>query len=835
MNGEIATQCAWLWPLAWQSTVCLATGLGASIILRRWATRAHQVLLLAVLAAVAVPALARIAKYNHWGLFAAERAVPRYTSASLPRIDFVATETNAGSRETDESGRTPQPGGAVAFPARQRTPRQIVLPLWFAVSAILLLRLAGRFILGLSLARRSESVHCAAIEDALCSAGEKLEIDGRVIAHCSDDIRSPVIWCWGRRAVLLIPENTSQDNSLDWKSIVCHELAHWKRRDHVSGLFAELMVCILPWQPLLWWGRKRLMDLSEQACDDWVLASGQAGTRYARTLLGLIPQGYAALVPAVVAGRSGLGARVRRILAGQCADPRSSLHWTLAVVAVTACLSLGIALAQTRPAPSEEGSETALGHGATIVELPFAQSLKGRVLDPNGRPLGHQPVRVTAMPMTLYVVEPNAEGYFELPWSPDWTRAGRRPRLLVRDDQRNLAVLSEVQDLATPMILRPEPALTIIGRVVDPNGQPIPKALAMLSLANEFACSAPLAAAGTDDNGDFKIKAVPCRQEYTLSIRADGRVTGSAALSPADTATQSFDVGAITLTPARPGVSPETPHPNPDWKKDFHGTYRLAEGENLRLIKPPFLPARQDYEIDCLLSYGITTARENFRCVLEEAWYVCAGYRWDDQLENGPMFAGRSLPRLQTVLNSILEIPDYDFNLSEEMQNTPLPKGDWIVRKGAPVEDRLKALERIIAAELHRSVHFELRQAERDTIVVTGRYAFTPVSDKDPNRLLIFAGDAEAASWRDDAPSLSEFLDKLADGINVAIDNRSEAHAHTIQYAHDPSLLSWRGDVIDKEKDLPLLLDNLARQTGLQFKVERRTAPMWFVVEKSDG
>ena len=34
------------------------------------------------------------------------------------------------------------------------------------------------------------------------------------------------------------------------------------------------------------------------------------------------------------------------------------------------------------------------------------------------------------------------------------------------------------------------------------------------------------------------------------------------------------------------------------------------------------------------------------------------------------------------------------------------------------------------------------------------------------------------------------------------------------------------GNVIDKEKDLPLLLDNLARQTGLQFKVERRTTPM---------
>jgi beta-lactamase regulating signal transducer with metallopeptidase domain len=345
MTGEIATQHAWLWPLAWQSTICLAAGLGASIILRRRATRAHQVLLFAIFAAVVVPALARVAKYNHWGLFVAERTVPRHTSASLLRMDFVATETIPGSSVANESARAPQPAGAVASPAGERTPPQIVLPLWFAVSAILLLRLFGRFTLGLRLAFRSKPVHFAAIEDALRRVGEKLGITGQVVVHGSDDVRSPVIWCWSRRAILLIPENAPQDNSLDWRSIVCHELAHWKRRDHVSGLFAEMMVCILPWQPLLWWGRKRLMDLSEQACDDWVLASGQAGTRYARTLLGLTPQGYAALVPAVVAGRSGLGARVRRILAGQCADPRSSLRWTLAVMAVTACLSLGVALA----------------------------------------------------------------------------------------------------------------------------------------------------------------------------------------------------------------------------------------------------------------------------------------------------------------------------------------------------------------------------------------------------------------------------------------------------------------------------------------------------------
>ncbi len=838
MTSEIATLCPWFGPLAWQSTVCLTVGIGASTLLRQRAVRAHQILLFAILAALAIPVLARIAEHNDWGLFVAERTVPTNSPAPLPAVrEFAVAGTATPNVAITESGPVAQRAEAAASPAAGMTLRQIVLPAWFAVSSILLFRLVTRFILGVSVSSRSVPVPCAAMEDALRNARERLGIDGQVVAHCSDDVRSPVIWCWGRRAILLIPEGAPRDESLDWRSIVCHELAHWKRRDHISGLFTELAVCILPWQPLLWWGRKRLMDLSEQACDDWVIASGQAGTRYARTLLALTPQGSAALVPAVVGGRSGLGTRVRRIVTGQCADPHSSLRWTLAVVAVTACLSLGIALAQTRPAPSDGTSRTALGHGAAIVQPVSAMRIRGRVLDPNGQPMGDDPVAITALPVTCYAVRPNSEGDFELPWSPDWTNDGQTPRLLVRDERRDLAALVEIQDPSTTMIVRPEPALTITGRVVDPNGRPIPKALTMLSLADRFACRAPLAAVGTNDKGEFKIEAIPCRQAYELSVQAEGHVTGSKTLSTTDTSARAFDTGTITLTPQRPGQSAEDRYPNPNWRKDFQRTYRLDEGEVLRLVKPPFLPARQDYEIDAFLSYGFGSAAENLHCVTGNTCYVCSGYFWDGQLKHGAMFAGQNLPRLQTVLNSILAIPDYDLSLSEEMQHTLLPKGDWIVRKGASAEERIKALEQIIALELPRPIHFECRPAERDTIVVTGRYAFTPLPDKDPNRLLILSDRKTATDslFSGEADSLSQLFDWLADGIDVAIDNQSEAPTNRIPYAYDPPLWSWRRNAINKEKDLPLLLDNLARQTGLQLKVERRTVPMWFVVEGTDG
>ena len=79
--------------------------------------------------------------------------------------------------------------------------------------------------------------------------------------------------------------------------------------------------------------------------------------------------------------------------------------------------------------------------------------------------------------------------------------------------------------------------------------------------------------------------------------------------------------------------------------------------------------------------------------------------------------------------------------------------------------------------------------------------------------------------------------DTLANGIKIAIDDRSEpTEDRKILYSYDWDLLSPPLHVrpIDKEKELPLLLDNLAKQTGLTFKVEKRPADVWFITEEKE-
>jgi hypothetical protein len=219
---------------------------------------------------------------------------------------------------------------------------------------VLLGRLVLRFALGFRLLRAADLAETERVSNAIEKAKSRLGIDTPVRIRQSEKVRSPVIWCWVREPVLLLHQGAgdSQEGT-DWVGVFCHELAHWRRRDHLSGLFAELLVAVLPWHPLLWWVKGRLLKLSEQACDDWVLATGQNGDDYAEILLGLAAERQMAFLPTVIGKERTMKMRIRRMIQGHGSNPRIGTRWALAVGALAMCLTVGVAVAQQRPAGPE--------------------------------------------------------------------------------------------------------------------------------------------------------------------------------------------------------------------------------------------------------------------------------------------------------------------------------------------------------------------------------------------------------------------------------------------------------------------------------------------------
>jgi bla regulator protein blaR1 len=98
---------------------------------------------------------------------------------------------------------------------------------------------------------------------------------------------SPMLWSLISRPRLLFPAQLLQRlDQEQLKTLLVHELAHWRRRDHWVR-FLELAVHIVYWwHPAVWWARSELHEAEEQCCDAWVLRTLEGADRvYALALL----------------------------------------------------------------------------------------------------------------------------------------------------------------------------------------------------------------------------------------------------------------------------------------------------------------------------------------------------------------------------------------------------------------------------------------------------------------------------------------------------------------------------------------------------------------------
>jgi beta-lactamase regulating signal transducer with metallopeptidase domain/Leucine-rich repeat (LRR) protein len=336
------------------------------------------VLLLAVIAAVLVPALSGVVRHFHLGLFT-QQVMPEldgpHTSAAWEAGAFVATP--ATEAQPAPAAQSPVAALEVGSGATHVAWRTIALWAWAAATVVLLGRLLFAFVVGIRLARRARPLSSGPVVPAMRLAKARLEVNQDLQIRADPGVRSPVIWCWGRQPVLLLPDEVSgSEGGVDWAGVIAHELAHWKRGDHVTGLLAELAVCALPWNPFLWLSKRRLVSLTEQACDDWVVASGQPAEDYAESLLDFQPQNRMAFVPAVVHNKKGVAARVRRILNDACGDPRAGTKWALTVTVLVACVAVGFAFAQTRPAMPDAAAPRQEEPTSQTMEKPFPNSEK---------------------------------------------------------------------------------------------------------------------------------------------------------------------------------------------------------------------------------------------------------------------------------------------------------------------------------------------------------------------------------------------------------------------------------------------------------------------------
>ncbi len=204
----------------------------------------------------------------------------------------------------------------------------------------------------------------------------------------SNDAHVPLTWGWFWPVVLL-PHDADDWNEELRAAVLLHELSHVRRGDCLTQQLAHL-ACALHWHnPLAWLAARQMRRERERACDDEVVLAGVRSSDYADLLVSLA-QGHPTPrnlgIAAVAMGRSSadnLELRVRAIL-----DPhrdrrgigRTSTRLGLAVASVIVLAFSSVRLtAQADPEPSISGA-----------------TIRGRVLDPDGKPVAGATVAVLA-------------------------------------------------------------------------------------------------------------------------------------------------------------------------------------------------------------------------------------------------------------------------------------------------------------------------------------------------------------------------------------------------------------------------------------------------------
>ncbi|MDB5293033.1 MAG: antirepressor regulating drug resistance protein [Phycisphaerales bacterium] len=225
----------------------------------------------------------------------------------------------------------------------------------------------------------------------------------------------PMLWAGGTRARVLVPRGLWEildDAQRD--TLLLHELAHLRRRDHWVRWIELVATMLYWWHPGCWWARQGLREAEEQCCDAWVLwAQPGAFRSYATALLTTVE--YVSVRQPVPMLASGMGqfhllkARLTMLKKG---DVSRALTWggfSAACGIGAILLSIAPTLAQSAP-EQPESTPPAAEKPATEPPTPAAQedaALPPATAQENGAPAA-EPVR-TQIDVTTTSIAPTVE------------------------------------------------------------------------------------------------------------------------------------------------------------------------------------------------------------------------------------------------------------------------------------------------------------------------------------------------------------------------------------------------------------------------------------------
>jgi TonB family protein len=211
----------------------------------------------------------------------------------------------------------------------------------------------------------------------------------------SDSVTTPMTW-GVLRPVILLPAYIANWPAEKRDAVILHEQAHVERRDWMWQTFAQAVIAVFGFHPLVWLAAIQLRQEAERAADDRVLAEGIQAAEYAgqlvevaRRLRGRVPQESVAMVREPI-----LTSRVTAILDSTYSRGRTG-RWSRAAIVISSSLLLVFLAACQSARIYKVAQVTTPPHVISKIEPQYteqarAQKIQGKVVltmivNPDGR------------------------------------------------------------------------------------------------------------------------------------------------------------------------------------------------------------------------------------------------------------------------------------------------------------------------------------------------------------------------------------------------------------------------------------------------------------------
>jgi RNA polymerase sigma factor (sigma-70 family) len=267
--------------------------------------------------------------------------------------------------------------------------------------------------------------------------------------------------------------------------------------------------------------------------------------------------------------------------------------------------------------------------------------------------------------------------------------------------------------------------------------------------------------------------------------------------------------------------------PNGAWRTRFNEIYLLAPNQTLKRVRPPFIPERLSF-------YEVAAGRTQVEAIPSGPDVMLIAQDGSELKSQSMTFGGTE--DVRGVLRSLVGVAPHETDLPRALLGRDLP-GDFVVRTSAPVAERMAAFTQMLSQELRRTYRAELRQLEREVIVVTGTYTYRPTPDveREPGRadtvhFYIGTPQKKPDGFGGSGGYFRAVLAHLEDltGRGVVVDAKLPPRGGPASYKDHSSVKPFHRNDMDAAS-LDLLLANLAKQTSFEFRREKRVLPTWVI------